>query len=49
MIDNLLIQIRDAMLTRSAHLDHRFQLPLGMERAGPEIVKLIKSSKLWKV
>ena len=32
------------MVQRSAHLNHKYQLPLGMEGAGPEIVKLIKSS-----
>jgi hypothetical protein len=35
------------MMTRSAHLDHKNQLPLGMDQAGTEIVNLIKS--IWKI
>ena len=32
------------MVQRSAHRNDEYQLPRGMEGAGPEIVKLIKSS-----
>ena len=41
----LVIQIRDAMMTRSAKLNHNYQLPLGIDGQDLEIVDLIKCSK----
>ena len=38
------VQIRDAMIQRSARLNHKYQLPLDMNGAGTEIVDIIKSS-----
>ena len=32
------------MLTKSVRLNHKYQLPLGMDQAGQDIVEIIESS-----